>query len=183
MNIDEIVEQSKASIEKNDLKILLTLLSPLNIKRCCEIGTWKGYSARVWLDAFEPEKFMTIENDEKTIVEEWAGKKGCDSLYAKCDSHVESSLVKVKEFFGSNLIDFLFIDGDHSYQGVKKDWEMYGPLVKKGGVIVFHDVCYVSDDPLAPVQVTGLWYTLKKQYPYVEIKSSKSSTGMGILYV
>jgi hypothetical protein len=37
-------------------------------------------------------------------------------------------------------VDFLFIDGDHSYEGVKKDFEMYSPLVKSGGLIAFHDI-------------------------------------------
>lgn len=36
-------------------------------------------------------------------------------------------------------IDVLFIDGDHSYEFVKAELEKYGPFVKKGGVILFHD--------------------------------------------
>lgn len=36
-------------------------------------------------------------------------------------------------------IDMLFIDGDHSYEGVKLDYEKWSPHVKKGGVIAFHD--------------------------------------------
>jgi predicted O-methyltransferase YrrM len=39
-----------------------------------------------------------------------------------------------------NKVDFLFIDADHSYEGVKKDFEMYSPLVRKGGIIAFHDI-------------------------------------------
>lgn len=37
-------------------------------------------------------------------------------------------------------IDFLFIDGDHTYEGVKRDFLMYSPLVRKGGIIAFHDI-------------------------------------------
>jgi predicted O-methyltransferase YrrM len=36
-------------------------------------------------------------------------------------------------------IDFLFIDGDHNYDGVKKDWELYSPLLRSGSIVVFHD--------------------------------------------
>lgn len=36
-------------------------------------------------------------------------------------------------------IDLLFIDGDHTYEAVKQDFEEWFPFVKKGGVIVFHD--------------------------------------------
>lgn len=36
-------------------------------------------------------------------------------------------------------IDFLFIDGDHSYDGVKKDFELYSKILSNNGVIVLHD--------------------------------------------
>lgn len=36
-------------------------------------------------------------------------------------------------------IDVLFIDGNHDYPAVKKDCELYLPLVGKGGYIGFHD--------------------------------------------
>jgi hypothetical protein len=36
-------------------------------------------------------------------------------------------------------IDLLFIDGDHSYEGVKKDFKLYSQLLTENGVIVLHD--------------------------------------------
>lgn len=36
-------------------------------------------------------------------------------------------------------IDFLFIDGDHGYEGVRADWLLWSPLVRPGGVVAFHD--------------------------------------------
>ena len=36
-------------------------------------------------------------------------------------------------------IDFLFIDGDHSYNACKKDWDLCGSLLQEGSVVVFHD--------------------------------------------
>lgn len=36
-------------------------------------------------------------------------------------------------------LDVLFIDGDHSYEGVKADWETYRPLLGPGSIVVFHD--------------------------------------------
>ena len=45
-------------------------------------------------------------------------------------------------------IDFLFIDGDHSHQGVRADTEVAFKLASKGGVIAWHD-CY----PGAPAWV------------------------------
>ncbi len=36
----------------------------------------------------------------------------------------------------------LFIDGDHSYEGVKADWELFSPFLSKFGVAVFHDTTW-----------------------------------------
>lgn len=36
-------------------------------------------------------------------------------------------------------MDFIFIDGDHTYEAVRTDYELYFPKIKKGGLIFFHD--------------------------------------------
>lgn len=36
-------------------------------------------------------------------------------------------------------VDFVFIDGDHSYEGLKADWEVWRQLVAPGGIIALHD--------------------------------------------
>jgi predicted O-methyltransferase YrrM len=36
-------------------------------------------------------------------------------------------------------LDFIFIDGDHSYEGVKKDFELYSTLLTDKGIIIIHD--------------------------------------------
>jgi hypothetical protein len=37
------------------------------------------------------------------------------------------------------MIDLLFIDGDHSYEGVKKDFELYSTILSDNGIIIIHD--------------------------------------------
>lgn len=39
-------------------------------------------------------------------------------------------------------IDMIFIDGDHSYEGVKRDWNLFTPFVRPFGVVVFHDTLW-----------------------------------------
>lgn len=36
-------------------------------------------------------------------------------------------------------IDFLFIDGDHTHEGVKKDFDLYSKLLSENGLIIIHD--------------------------------------------
>jgi predicted O-methyltransferase YrrM len=65
--------------------------------------------------------------------------------YIQGNSQTQIILNKLKSFL--NHIDVLFIDGDHSFLGVKKDFELYNPLVKSGGYIVFDDY---NDEDFSP---------------------------------
>ncbi len=47
-------------------------------------------------------------------------------------------------------LDFIFIDGDHSYDGTMSDFNDYSPLVRKGGLIGFHDTIYGDGPDLVP---------------------------------
>jgi predicted O-methyltransferase YrrM len=38
-------------------------------------------------------------------------------------------------------LDFVFIDGDHSYEGLRGDWEAWSGLIAPGGVVALHDSC------------------------------------------
>lgn len=44
-------------------------------------------------------------------------------------------------------IDVLHLDGDHSYEGVKADFEAWSPKVRRGGCVMFHDICSIHDGP------------------------------------
>ena len=41
-------------------------------------------------------------------------------------------------------IDFLFIDGDHRYEGVNSDVQVWLPKLKQGGIIIFHDIKWAN---------------------------------------
>lgn len=57
----------------------------------------------------------------------------------KADSHDRGLPARVAEWSGGAL-DFLFIDGDHSYDGVRLDYELFSPLVRSGGLVALHDI-------------------------------------------
>jgi predicted O-methyltransferase YrrM len=45
-------------------------------------------------------------------------------------------------------IDMIFIDGDHTYEGVKADWDLYTPHMSQFGCVVFHDTLWdIKPDP------------------------------------
>ena len=39
----------------------------------------------------------------------------------------------------ATMVDFVFVDGDHSWQGIKGDWNAWSPKIVPGGVMAFHD--------------------------------------------
>lgn len=69
---------------------------------------------------------------------------------------------KVKQI--TKEMDLLFIDGDHSYDGVKKDWDLYFPLVKKGGYVIFHD-CGWADGVKRVVEEAKKYFIEYHQLP------------------
>lgn len=75
------------------------------------------------------------------------------------NSQLERTQKQVRELLGGQLVDLLFIDADHTYLGVRRDFRAYAPLVRPGGLAVFHDICHHSDFP--EVQVEKLWWEIK----------------------
>jgi len=94
------------------------------------------------------------------------------------DSHSMETFGFVNAALAGQPLDYLFIDGDHRYDGVKRDFEMYGPLVRKGGLIAFHDI--VEGPPEAVGGVPQFWREIKPQYRYREIINDPLQGGYGI---
>ena len=103
--------------------------------------------------------------------------------FIRKDSHKESTKKELQKILGKDEIDLLFIDGDHTYKGVKKDWEMYSPLVREGGIIAFHDVCFHKYMPTCEVE--KLWKEIKDKYKHFEFIDPQDKTwgGIGVLQI
>ena len=96
----------------------------------------------------------------------------------RADSHKRETLEQVKAILGGREIDLLFIDGDHTYEGVKKDFETYSPLVKEGGIIAFHDIVLGPEENVGGVP--EFWRKVKDSYESKEIVEDWSQNGYGI---
>lgn len=99
------------------------------------------------------------------------------------DSHEQKTLEKLRGILGGRMVDFLFIDGDHTYEGVKKDFELYSSLVRKGGVIAFHDVAVHPKNVGCFVNL--FWDEIKKNYRHEEFIEDREQGwgGIGVLFV
>lgn len=96
----------------------------------------------------------------------------------KADSHQASSFRIVKDNLGGRKIDFMFIDADHTYEGLKQDFEVYSPLVSQSGIVAFHDIVPHPTD--SSYGVAEFWREIKTQYEHDEIVESWTQTGAGI---
>lgn len=76
------------------------------------------------------------------------------------NSQNSGCLEALKELLKGEQIDFLFIDGDHSYAGVKTDYLTYSNLVRTGGLIAFHDVAEHPKE--TECEVKKFWDELKE---------------------
>ena len=94
------------------------------------------------------------------------------------NSHDPRTLEKTKRLLGGRNLDLLFIDGDHSYSGVKKDFEMYSPLVAADGLIAFHDI--VPGPETSVGGVPQFWNELKQTHQFIEFVKDWKQGGWGI---
>ncbi len=101
----------------------------------------------------------------------------------KGDSHDLNTFRIVKKILNDKKIDLLFIDGDHTYYGVKKDFEIYSPSVRKNEIIALHDIVTHQSENWS--EVDKFWNEIKEDFKYMEIVRGKHqvSNGIGILFV
>ena len=101
----------------------------------------------------------------------------------RADSHNPETFEAVKKTLSYRSLDFLFIDGDHSYEGVKSDFEMYAKLVRRGGIVALHDI--VPHPPETGCEVNKFWEEIKDKYHCLEIVKNWTQEwgGIGVIYV
>jgi len=118
-----------------------------------EIGTWKGKSAIFMAEKIKNSKkkisFYTIDLFENNEKNDHSNLIDVNDLFLEAQKNInpvkdfvkiiKGSSHEIHKDFKDESIDFLFIDGCHTYEGVKKDLQLWYPKVKKGGVISGHD--------------------------------------------
>ena len=89
------------------------------------------------------------------------------------DSHAPETVARVRALIPR--IDLLFIDGDHTYEGVKVDYHLYSQLVPTGGIVAFHDVLHHPTFP--ECQVDRFWEELRGRKFVITSSSELDANG------
>ncbi|HEU03682.1 MAG TPA: hypothetical protein ENH95_00935, partial [Nitrosopumilus sp.] len=179
--------------KKEEIKTLLKILKKYPSKNFLEIGTASGGTFFLLTKIADPKaNIISIDlpqgafggelypNSNMSIYESFANAKQKIHLI-RSNSHEKSTLEKTKRILNSKKLDFLLIDGDHTYKGVKKDFEMYRGLVRKEGIIAFHDI---NKGPKKNVgEVIKFWKKIKSEYPSFEIIDFHSGEGYGLGFI
>lgn len=137
--------------EKKFLKDMVKLLPD----KCevVEIGSWTGGSSEVLAKALVGKGGLTCvdlwdyhEGHCHPSLHKMALKLGGDIFSLFKDRVKGYNVISIKgrsddvsDGFEDDSLDMVFLDGDHSYEGVKSDIEHWLPKIKQGGVMCGHD--------------------------------------------
>ena len=111
----------------------------------------------------------------KVDVDKYFGKMGLNK-------YLKFHLMTSKEFARKSPVkkwDYVYIDGDHSYKGVKSDFRIFYPKLKNGGYLSLHDI-YTKDLGDLDYGVSVLWQELKTSSKYETMEFS-GKIGLGMI--
>jgi cephalosporin hydroxylase len=185
--------QRKGAMQKlRELAPLLGLLMRRSPSVVVEIGTARGGTFYAWCRVAGPNAtIVSIDlaggpfGGDRATTDSSAlrryGQPGQQLHFIQDDSHDMKTRARLEEVLGGREIDFLMIDGDHTYEGVRQDFEMYAPLMADGSPIAFHDILPHPEDSLC--EVDRFWNEIRSGYRHIELTDEGAQYGgIGVLY-
>ena len=101
-----------------------------------EVGVLRGECSREILREWENTRLYLVDNYVCGLHELEEAKVNLKPWEDRFEWRIGDSVEQAKEL---HSLDFAYIDGDHSYEGVKKDIEAYWAKIRSGGVLAGHD--------------------------------------------
>lgn len=123
---------------------------------CVEVGVWRGEFSRMILNQIQPDKLILIDpwKNFDTRVDAFDGKTKdqefediYQSVRSKYATEIAAGQLEIRRGLSEPVLQsmepgslsFVYLDGDHSYEGVKADLAATFPLMKQGGIIMMDD--------------------------------------------
>lgn len=128
--------------------------------RCYAVDTWRG-------DEFAGFYDESVFNNINSFVQQ---------NYSSFATLIRSSFESAVELFADGSIDLLHIDGRHTYDAVRTDFETWLPKVSDRGIVLFHDTAIYEHG----FGVWRFWEEISQRYPSFEFRHS---CGLGMLAV
>jgi len=166
----------------SELMGFLETVQPASPRAIVEIGTGLG-GTTVLLTRAAADDAVVVSVDlprgpgrERLVA---AGARPSQSVHClRADSHAQATRNKVEALLRGRQVDLLFIDCDHSYEGVQSDFRIYSPLVRKGGIIALHDIVPGLTSHVG--EVPRFWAEIRQSYESHEIVKDWGQGGAGI---
>ena len=111
-------------------------------RRVVEIGVWHGVTTKRLRSVMHPEGVLTAVDPFPVgrlgfSVQQQIARREVASVDNGEVAWLRTTGLAAARDHGT--VDFVFIDGDHSEQGLLADWQAWSPLVEPGGVVALHD--------------------------------------------
>lgn len=188
---DNLPSLSQIPEEFEELLKFYKALKPSNV---LEIGSLLGWSLKRFIENLKPNsniisidlpvREFTGPADHRVNQQEfghlilwkkWAKQHRVNLFVIPESSFENNTFLQVKSI--TPVLDFIFIDGNHTYEAIKSDFNIYSQLVRPGGLIAFHDIAKNEEGG-----GFKFWNEIKSQYKHKEIlKSPEQEKGIGII--
>jgi predicted O-methyltransferase YrrM len=143
--------------KEQELAGFLALLADHPLEVVVEIGSDAGGTLWAWQQLPGVRRVIGVDQPHAGYSSgQTLNDHGAEVVYG--DSHDPATVGALVDLLAGDLVDLLFIDGDHSFAGVARDYEAFRYLVRPGGIIAFHDICVHPHRP--DVGVDMFWRQL-----------------------
>ena len=173
---------------KSEITDFLQFAAQLNPIVVCEIGVAEGGTNFLLGQSIKSIRHVVAIDQQmnNSFKIKYFSRPDIKHSFISGCSYEKNTINTVKKCLKGKKIDLLFIDGDHRYNGVKNDFEIYKQLVSTNGLIAFHDINedhetrYGNKTNNWAGDVPKFWNEIKDFYETKEFIEDKNQDGRGI---